>query len=73
MTLKDTIKNLAPKVKINGEIRDAVFWSVIIRLNPKDKNGNPIFRESGKVKTSSGKGKPATIWEIPAGDINLVG
>lgn len=70
---KDTIKNLSAKVKINGALRNPVDWSVIIRLNPKDKDGNPIFREVGKVKTSSGKGKPATIWEIPAGDINLVG
>lgn len=72
--MKDTIKNLSPVVKINGEIRDAVTWSAVIRLNPKDKSGNPLFVKKGQVKTAAnGKGKPATVWEIPDGDINLVG
>lgn len=70
--IADTIKNLAPKVKINGELRDPVFWSVIIRLNPKIKDGKPVFTNKGQVKTVAGKGKPATIWEIPDGNINLV-
>lgn len=73
MTITDTIKNLAPKIKINGETRDQAFWSVIIRLNPKNKDGQPVFVNRGQIKTSAGKGKPATVWEVPAGGINLIG
>lgn len=62
--MTNTIKNFSQKIKINGEFRDASFWSVVVRLNPKNSDGSNLFNKKGSLNKSCSKGKPATFWEI---------
>ncbi len=61
MKTQGTIKELIPKVKINGKSRDQFFWGFIIGVMESE----GFAKKVGSKKASGGKGRPATIWEIP--------
>lgn len=60
-TIRGTIKELMPKIKINGKIQDQFFWGFIIKV--MEEGG--FVKNVGSQKASGGKGRPAVIWEIP--------
>lgn len=60
-TIRGTIKELMPKIKINGESRDQFFWGFAIKI--MEENG--FVKNVGSQKVSGRKGRPAVIWEIP--------
>lgn len=59
-TITGTIEQFIKSgLSLNNVVLDQAMLSVLTRL------GKGTFaKEVGKVKTSQGKGKPATIWEL---------
>lgn len=57
--IRGTIAELAGKFQVNGVVLDTGTLSMLTRL------GRGSFATKvGTVKTTAGKGKPSTIWEI---------